>query len=61
MKKSGKAPMIPEKKQEKMDIEKPGAADPNSKPKDYSTAILDKKKAPNRLMVEDAINDICRK
>jgi len=25
--------------------------------KDYSTAILDRKKAPNRLMVEDAIND----
>lgn len=25
--------------------------------KDFSTAILDKKKSPNRLMVEDAIND----
>ena len=25
--------------------------------KDYSTAILDKKKKPNRLMVEDSIND----
>ena len=24
---------------------------------DFSTAILDKKKAPNKLMVEDAIND----
>ena len=57
MKKNGKAPMIPEKKQEKMDIEKPGASGTDSKPKDYSTAILEKKKAPNRLMVEDAIND----
>lgn len=25
--------------------------------KDFSTAILDRKKAPNRLMVEDATND----
>lgn len=25
--------------------------------KDYSTAILDKKKAPNKLMVDDAVND----
>jgi len=25
--------------------------------KDFSTAILDKKKAPNRLMVDDATND----
>lgn len=24
---------------------------------DFSTAILDKKKAPNKLMVEDAVND----
>jgi transitional endoplasmic reticulum ATPase len=42
--------------------EKPGA-NPNPNPKDskehkdFSTAILDKKKAPNRLMVEDAVND----
>jgi len=27
------------------------------KPKDYSTAILEKKKAPNKLTVEDATND----
>ena len=38
-----------------MEIEIPGVLD--SKPKDFSTAILDKKKAPNRLMVDDAIND----
>jgi hypothetical protein len=25
--------------------------------KDYSTAILDRKKSPNRLVVDDAIND----
>jgi len=25
--------------------------------KDFSTAILERKKAPNRLMVEDATND----
>ena len=25
----------------------------DSKPKDYSTAILDRKKAPNRLIAED--------
>jgi len=25
--------------------------------KDFSTAILEKKKAPNRLFVDDAIND----
>ena len=25
--------------------------------KDVSTAIMDKKKAPNKLMVEDAVND----
>jgi transitional endoplasmic reticulum ATPase len=25
--------------------------------KDFSTAILDSKKAPNRLMVDDATND----
>jgi len=29
----------------------------DSKPKDFSTAILEKKKAPNRLMVDDAMND----
>jgi transitional endoplasmic reticulum ATPase len=27
------------------------------KDKDYSTAILDSKKAPNKLMVDDATND----
>lgn len=32
--------------------QKPGAS--NEK-KDYSTAILDRKKAPNRLMVEEGI------
>ena len=26
---------------------------PESKPKDYSTAILDRKKAPHRLIAED--------
>jgi len=32
--------------------------DPNHHDKkDYSTAILDKKKAPNKLMVDDASND----
>jgi transitional endoplasmic reticulum ATPase len=25
--------------------------------KDFSTAILERKKAPNRLMVDDAMND----
>ena len=25
--------------------------------KDFSTSILDRKKAPNRLMVEEALND----
>jgi len=25
--------------------------------KDFSTAILEKKKAPNRLIVDDALND----
>lgn len=25
--------------------------------KDFSTAILDRKKAPNRLVVDDAVND----
>lgn len=28
-----------------------------SEHKDYSTAILEKKKSPNRLLVDDAIND----
>jgi transitional endoplasmic reticulum ATPase len=28
-----------------------------SKDKDFSTAILEKKKAPNRLIVDDAVND----
>jgi hypothetical protein len=27
------------------------------KPKDYSTAILETKKAPNKLMIDDSIND----
>lgn len=30
--------------------------DPTAK-KDFSTAILERKKSPNRLVVEDAIND----
>ena len=28
-----------------------------AKPKDFSTAILERKKAPNRLVVDEAIND----
>lgn len=28
-----------------------------SKQKDYSTAVLERKKAPNRLVVEEAVND----
>jgi transitional endoplasmic reticulum ATPase len=28
-----------------------------SKKKDYSTAILERKKSPNRLVVDEAIND----
>ncbi|CAN8073723.1 unnamed protein product [Agarophyton chilense] len=35
----------------------PSSAPKDEKKKDYSTAILDKKKAPNRLIVDDAIND----
>lgn len=31
--------------------------DKKEEKKDFSTAILDKKKAPNRLIVEDAVND----
>jgi transitional endoplasmic reticulum ATPase len=31
--------------------------DKSKKTGDFSTAILDKKKAPNKLMVDDAIND----
>jgi len=27
------------------------------KTKDFSTAILDQKKAPNKLMIDDLIND----
>ena len=27
------------------------------KPKDFSTAILEQKKAPNKLMIEDTTND----
>lgn len=39
-----------------MDIEKPPAQIPD-KPKDFSTAILNQKKAPNKLIVEEATND----
>lgn len=35
----------------------PSSAPKEEKKKDYSTAILDKKKAPNRLIVDDAVND----
>ncbi|KAI0567001.1 transitional endoplasmic reticulum ATPase [Gracilaria domingensis] len=35
----------------------PSSAPKDDKKKDYSTAILDKKKAPNRLIVDDAVND----
>ncbi len=31
--------------------------DTHGKKKDFTTAILQKKKSPNRLMVEDAVND----
>jgi transitional endoplasmic reticulum ATPase len=31
--------------------------EPHAEKKDFSTAILDKKKAPNKLMVDDASND----
>ena len=31
------------------------APNKDSKPKDYSTAILDRKKAPHRLIVEDGL------
>ena len=33
------------------------AAGADGKPKDVSTAILDRKKSPNRLVVDEAIND----
>ncbi|KAL9434167.1 hypothetical protein AB3S75_028908 [Citrus x aurantiifolia] len=33
------------------------SSDPKSGKKDYSTAILDRKKSPNRLVVDEAIND----
>ena len=31
------------------------ASKPDSKPKDFSTAILDRKKAPHRLIAEDGV------
>eukprot|EP00172_Hildenbrandia_rubra_P004054 Plantae.Rhodophyta-Hildenbrandia_rubra.ctg7472.p1 GENE.Plantae.Rhodophyta-Hildenbrandia_rubra.ctg7472~~Plantae.Rhodophyta-Hildenbrandia_rubra.ctg7472.p1 ORF type:complete len:818 (+),score=194.61 Plantae.Rhodophyta-Hildenbrandia_rubra.ctg7472:193-2646(+) len=48
------------------DSSEPGPSDPTpkqeqkpatGKPTDFSTAILDRKKAPNRLIVDDAVND----
>uniref|UniRef100_A0A7S0ZAC4 Vesicle-fusing ATPase n=1 Tax=Timspurckia oligopyrenoides TaxID=708627 RepID=A0A7S0ZAC4_9RHOD len=30
---------------------------PHKKPEDFATAIMDKKKAPNRLLVDEAVND----
>lgn len=35
----------------------PSSAPADKKPKDMSTAIMDKKKSPNRLIVDDATND----
>ena len=35
---------------------KPSSSDPKGK-KDYSTAILERKKSPSRLMVDKATND----
>lgn len=35
----------------------PSSAPSDKKPKDVSTAIMDKKKSPNRLIVDDATND----
>lgn len=37
--------------------EQPGPSSPPKKPGDVSTAILDRKKAPNRLIVDEAVND----
>lgn len=37
--------------------EQPGPSSPAKKPGDVSTAILDRKKAPNRLIVDEAVND----
>jgi len=39
-----------------MDKNPPPKKDAGEK-KDFSTAILDRKKAPNRLLVDDALND----
>jgi transitional endoplasmic reticulum ATPase len=38
-------------------MEKPHSEVKKDDKKDFSTAILDRKKAPNRLMVEEAVND----
>ena len=35
----------------------PSSSDPKGK-KDYSTAILERKKSPNRLEVDEATNDV---
>lgn len=35
----------------------PSAGPKDAKGKDFSTAILERKKSPNRLVVEDAVND----
>ncbi|MED6144717.1 AAA ATPase cdc48 [Stylosanthes scabra] len=35
----------------------PESSDPKSGKKDYSTAILERKKSPNRLVVDEAVND----
>lgn len=40
-----------------MDIEKDTTLKPPAEKKDYSTAILNQKKAPNKLIVEEATND----
>ena len=36
---------------------RPPAVKKEAGKKDFSTAILDRKKSPNRLIVDDAIND----
>jgi transitional endoplasmic reticulum ATPase len=46
-------PQKPFKPEEKTDTKKPT----DDKKKDYSTAILDRKKAPNRLLVEESTQD----
>ena len=33
------------------------SSDPKSGKKDFSTAILERKKSPNRLVVDEAVND----